>query len=175
MSQKKSFETIFIFLVFLLLALPFLLAFNDVLTKFVEKFVLWRLLQRFVVPLQTQIVGIVVSPFVGSYEAFADGMLVDGIPIKMSWNCLGWQSLVLFAISIVVALRDSSYTLFSKCEALILGFLGIFWINILRISFTVVLARYFEDVFRIVFHDYLAAITTAVFLVFFWWFAYAFI
>src|SRR3989344_5440741 len=94
MSQKKSFETIFIFLVFLLLALPFLLAFNDVLTKFVEKLVLWRLLQRFVVPLQTQIVGIVVPPLGGVSEPFAGGILVDRIQIKMSWFCFGGQFLV---------------------------------------------------------------------------------
>jgi hypothetical protein len=41
--------------------------------------------------------------------------------------------------------------------------------------FTVLLAVHVPPVFRIVFHDYLAAGTTVVWLFVFWWFGYAYV
>lgn len=175
MREKETFKIIFIFLAVSLMLLPFLVSFNEVLTKLVEKFGLYVWVQEQVVPLQTQLVGVLVRPFGIIYTAYRDGMVVNGLPMRMTWNCLGWQSLLLFGASLLMGLRGSSYTWFSKLQVIILGLFGIFWVNLLRITFTIILATFAMPFFRIVFHDYLAAITTVVFLLCFWWFSYAFV
>jgi hypothetical protein len=60
-------------------------------------------------------------------------------------------------------------------EASAIGILGTFWVNILRMLVTVLLAVYFPPVFRIVFHTYLAAGVSIAWLVFFWWFSYKYV
>lgn len=175
MKQKQTFKTIFLFLALLLSILPVLLTFNDVLTRLVDRFTLYVWLQEKLVPIESYLLGTIIRLFGVKYRPFRDGMLVNSIPLKMTWNCLGWQSMVLFGASLIVGLRDSSYSLFSKIEVIILGLFGIFWINIFRIAFTILLAVFAGPIFRIVFHDYLAAITTVLFLIFFWWFSYSFV
>ncbi len=174
-NQKQTFKTIFLLLAILLAVLPFLLTFNALLTDLFERFRVYVWIQDRVVPIQVYLVGVLAQPFGIEYVAYRDGMLVNGLPMKMTWNCLGWQSLLLFGASIVMGLKNSSYSLFSKTQVIVLGFFGIFWINLFRIAFTVFLAAFAMPVFRIVFHDYLAAITTVVFLVGFWWFSYSFV
>lgn len=48
-------------------------------------------------------------------------------------------------------------------------------INLLRMVFIVVGIYYVNTVFALLIHDYLAAITTVVFLIGFWWFSYSFV
>jgi len=57
----------------------------------------------------------------------------------------------------------------------LIGILGTFLINLLRIALTVVLLVVSRPLFAVVFHDYLAAIMTIIWLVIFWWFAYSFV
>lgn len=175
MKQKTVFGSIFLFFIFSLLLVPFILTFNDVITKLVERFVLYTLLQEKVLPLQVKVVGFVVREFGVDYIPYVDGMRVNGYRIYMTWNCLGWQSLLLFLLSLLISLWGSRYTFFSKIEACVLGLIGIFWINIFRISFTVILAAYARSLFRMVFHDYLAAFVTIIYLFLYWWFSYSFI
>lgn len=175
MKQKETFKTIFLLLAILLAVLPFLLTFNQILTDLVEKFELYNWVQAQVVPIQSQLVGYLVRPLGVDYLPFRDGMLVNNIPMQMTWNCLGWQSLLLFGASLLMGLKGGRYKTSTKAQVIILGLFGIFWVNLLRIAFTVFLAAFAMPVFRIVFHDYLAAITTVVFLVGFWWFSYSFI
>lgn len=174
-GKKSTFGMIFIFLVFLMMFLPVMLAFNDVLTKLMEEFVLYKFLQDKIVPLQVSLVGMIVTPFGIDYIAYKNGMVVNGVPLIVTWNCLGWQSLVLFLLTLLVGFRNGSYTYLSRFQVIILGLFGLFWVNLFRISFIVLLGAFLEPVFRLVFHDYLAAITTVLFLLAFWWFAYKFV
>src|SRR3972149_1315339 len=105
MREKKTFQTIFLLLSVILMILPVILTFNDVLTRLVEKFVLYAWFQERIVPFQTQLIGLLLRPFGVEYTPFKDGMLVNGLPLKMTWNCLGWQSLLLFGLSLVMGLR----------------------------------------------------------------------
>ena len=152
-----------------------MLIFNDVLTRLILSFKLYVYLEEIIVPFEVKVVGYVVRSFRVDYIPTPKGMIANGVKIRMSWNCLGWQSLVLFLISVVIGLKGASFTVFSKIEVIIIGLVGIFWINILRISLTVLLAAYLMDAFRLVVHDYLAAIVTILWLFFFWWFSYSFV
>lgn len=175
MKQKQAFSSIFIFLIISLLLVPFILTFNDVITKIVEHFVLYTLLQDKILPIQVKVVGFIVREMGIDYIPYADGMRINGYKIYMTWNCLGWQSLILFFLSLVVSLWGTGYTNFSKTQTIILGLIGIFWINIFRLSIIMVLAAYAMPLYRLVFHDYLAAFMSIGYLFVFWWFAYSFI
>ena len=175
MKQKKVYQSLFILLAFLLVLLPFLTTFNDVLTKIVLNFSFYIFLQQKVVPFEVGIVGVILKLMGIQYIQYPDGLQVDNIFLKFSWNCLGWQSLLIFLGSLVIGLKSASYTLSSKIKTISLGLLGVFWINILRISFTIILAKFSMPIFRYVFHDILAAFVTIIFLFFFWWFSFSFI
>ncbi len=178
MKQKETFKTIFFLLAILLAVLPFLVilvSFNEFFTHLVERLQLYTWMQDRVVPVQSQLVGVIVRPLGIQYVSLRDGMLVNGLRMQITWNCLGWQSLLLFGISLFLGLKGGSYTFSSKFQVIILGLFAIFWVNLLRISFIVFLAAYTMPLYRIVFHNYLAALTTLVFLIWFWWFAYSFV
>ncbi len=174
MRQKHAYTSLFTVFALTMMVLPFIVSFNEALTKLAEKFILYVWVQKLIVPLETRLVGVLVMPFNVTYKAYNNGMVVNGLPMYMTWNCLGWQSLLLLTVSLTAGLRGP-YSFWSKVETALLGILGIFWVNMTRITFTVLLAAFAPPVFRIVFHDYLAAFTSLIFLIAFWWFAYSFV
>lgn len=175
MRQKQLFKNVFLFLAIILMVLPFMLTFNSTLTRLVETISLYSFIQEKTVPLQVYLVSLIIRPLGIDYVLFKDGIMVNGISLKVTWNCIGWQSMVLFAGSLIFALKGTSYTFFSKSKAVFLGLFGIFWVNIFRMSFTVWLATFSTSIYKIVFHDYLAAFIAIAYLLIFWWFSYQFI
>ena len=101
-------------------------------------------------------------------------IVINNLNIQITWNCLGWQSFLLFFITLITGLKGK-YSKVLVLEALGIGVLGTFWLNIFRMLFTVLLAVHAPAIFRIVFHDYLAAGTTVIWLFIFWWFSYKYI
>ena len=175
MRQKKVFQIALAALAIMLAVLPFIVSINDLLTRVVENAGWYDWVQVNIVPLEIKLVGVMVS-FLGiDFVAYPEGFTANGTYARLSWNCIGWQSLVLFLITLPFGLKSGGYTWFSKLEAISLGLLGTFLVNLLRIAFTVVLLVYFRPLFAVVFHDYLAAIMTVVWLVVFWWFSYSFV
>jgi len=75
------------------------------------------------------------------------------VPIYISWNCVGWQSFVLFVVTPLTGLQ-ANYTRRSMVETVILGFLGTFLAHLLRISIVCVVACYVGQPPTVVFHDY---------------------
>jgi exosortase/archaeosortase family protein len=98
----------------------------------------------------------------------------EAIPIKLEWNCLGWQSMILLLITLVIGLRGN-YTIRSKAETLIVGILGTFISNLLRMAFIVSLAYYWNAAAAMIIHDYFASFVALVWMLFFWWFSYRYI
>lgn len=175
-KQKKVFISIFLGFTIVVLVLPFLVSFNEVLTKIVERNFLYIWIQNNIVPLEAKMMGAILMPF-GYKYAFSptnSTIVVNGLNMGITWNCLGWQSLLLLFVSLLVGFRGR-YTKISIMEALLIGILGTFWLNIARMLFTVLLAVHAPPLFRIVFHDYLAAGTTVIWLFIFWWFSYSFV
>lgn len=172
MREKRTFTIIFALLAVLLAILPFLVSFNEILTHLVEKFGLYMWVQNIIVPLEVKMVGVLVSPSGIRYLAHPGGMTVNGTYAQMTWNCLGWQSLLLFLITLLFGLQGN-YTLQSKIEAVLIGLLGTFFVNLLRLTIIVFLLAYSRPLFAIVYHDYLAAIVTIIWLFGFWYFSYS--
>lgn len=175
MRQKQVFKTIFLLTTIFLIILPFLVTFNEALTKIVEKFKLYMVIQDYVVPLQIRLVSVLVSPFPINFTPSQTGFIVNGTFLTMTWNCIGWQSLLLLAITLTVGFKNAKYTLSSKLEAVAIGILGTFLINLLRLTIIVIIFAYLRPIYTFVYHDYLAAIVTVIWLFFFWWFAYRYV
>lgn len=175
MKQKKVFGSLFAIFAILLIILPFLVSFNEFLTKFVERIKIYTWIQAAIVPYEIGMVRVITLPFGISFIPYTNGMVVNGTFLEMTWNCIGWQSLFLLLITLWVGLTSGKYTLLSKIEAIIIGLLGTFLMNLLRLSLIVLIWAYARPIYFYVYHDYLSAIATVIWLFFFWWFAYKYV
>lgn len=175
-KQKKVFLAILLVLSLVLATAPFLVTFNEVLTRVVEKNLLYIWVQDNIVPVEAKMMGVILMPFGYEYGFSPSNsmIVVNGINMGITWNCLGWQSFLLMLVTFLVGFKGR-FSKISILEALGIGVLGTFWLNIFRMLFTALLAVHAPAIFRIVFHDYLAAITTVIWLFGFWWFAYSFV
>lgn len=162
--------------------LPFVTTFNSVLTTLIDKVGLYKTLQDFIVPYESRLViGVVrvfkIPAFLAPSGDIASFYLLKNmvyLPVQIQWNCLGWQSLLLLGISFTFGL-EGNFSRFSKLECIVIGILGTFLINIFRMVFIITGAYFINSLFAFLIHDYFAALTTIVWLIFFWWFSYAFI
>lgn len=174
LQQKKTFQMIFILAALMLVLLPFFTTLNELLTRVVEKLHLYMVVQNFIVPWEVKFIGALLYPLKLDFVAHQMGMTVEGRYIGLTWNCIGWQGMLLLFISFIAGFQGS-YTRLSKLEAILIGVLGTFLINLFRMAFTTLLAAYYGQLFAILFHDYFATFVFIAWLLFFWWFVYGFV
>lgn len=173
--QKVTFQRLFTGLAVVLLLTPFITVFSEQLTTFLQKTPLYKLIQDFIVPYEVRIVVALLHILnipVGS--SGGSTLSVNGQPLGVTWNCLGWQSMFFLIVTFSSGLQGK-FTRSSKIEAIIIGVLGTFWVNIFRIMFLSLLGGYVPSIFAVVFHSYFAAFITLLWLIFFWWFSYSFV
>lgn len=177
--SKRTIMSVLLVLVLVLIVLPFWTSFQDLLTRLVMSMRWYRGLQDLIVPYELRVVGSVLS-FAGfpirvsrayiEWTKSAGGNEV----IYLAWNCIGWQTLVLFVITLLTGL-SGKHTLLSKLETLATGILGTYLINILRLSLVVVVYFMVGRPFGVVFHDYFSNLLTIAWLILYWWFSYGFV
>ncbi len=158
------------------LVLPFVTTFNEFLTKIVEGIGFYMLIQNTIVPSLVRMTGAILQYFFGVQTSVSSSSLYlqgAGLPVEIyiSWNCIGWQSLVLFLFTLVTGLQGS-YTLRSKVKCLLLGAEGTFLINLLRIVLSCLLAFHFGYLPAVIFHDYLGTLLLIAWLGIFWYFSF---
>jgi exosortase/archaeosortase family protein len=158
-----------------LLALPFVVSFDDLLARWAAALGLDALL-RAVVPVETGLAAAVLRGaglqasaagdrlFLGTHSALPQTLVV-------SWNCAGWQGLLLLAISLAVGLRGSQ-PLLSRLEVIGIGLAGTLLVNVVRIALVALLAARAGYVPAIVFHDYGGMLLGVAWLFCFWELAY---
>ena len=176
--EKKTFATLLIILAVVLMLLPFFTTFNDMLTRLVMRFEWYHFIQDKVVPVEIKMVAAAARLFgvkagtLGEYLALEK----NGRPflVEIAWNCVGWQSLVILAASFLTGLYGC-YTRTSKFLVVLAGLTGTFLVNILRITIVALFAYFFGQFPAIIFHDYGFIIITILWLIFFWWFSFAYI
>ena len=162
----------------LLLVLPFVTSFNDLLTAGAMQLGIAGPLQS-VAPMEVRMVVAVVN-LVGIHAGAAGSQLVvwngAGQPqtLFISWNCVGWQSLVLLGLSLVSGLRGQ-YTTAARVQVALLGLTGTLCMNLLRITAVCLLAASLGRVPAILFHDYGGTLLTLAWLLLFWGLAYRWI
>jgi len=172
-------RNLFFITTLVLLSLPLFTTFNEILTKVVEATGFYELLTRYIVPFETRAVSVILMPFgIDARPTLSNLFIkrVDGTTtsIFFSWNCLGWQSVVLLAITFITGL-SGNHKLTDKIETIILGISGTFLINLVRISFVVIVAYYFGQLTATIVHDYGGTLFTMGWFFFYWWFSYVYI
>lgn len=172
--QRRVFEVILTGLSILLAVLPIVVALNGTLTKVVEATSWYRFVQIYIVPYEVKIVAAVLYLVHIPSQIQTDGLNVNGTFLQVTWNCLGWQSLLFLCISLGVGL-GTRYKLWSIVETVMIGIAGTFLMNVLRMLTIVLLGAFARPIFALVFHDYLAAFLTVSWLLLFWWFSYGFV
>jgi exosortase/archaeosortase family protein len=173
--MKKTFKFIFLIFAVILLILPFATTFNELLTRIVENTGFYRLIEQLVVPYIAKIVASVLNFLPGiDSKSFPYGVVVNGTDVRVTWNCLGWQSFLLLIVSMLVGFRGD-YSVKSKIQVVALGLSGTFLINIFRIVFTAALVGWWSRLFAILFHNYFMTFVSILWLLFFWWFSYAYV
>lgn len=177
LSEKSTFKTLFLILAVILLILPFVTTFNEFLTTVVMKIKFYRFIQDIIVPYQVKMITVILSLFgITAYpglKTVSVGRAI-GSSFEISWNCIGWQSLILLLISLFTGLQGP-YAIYTKLQTVIIGFLGTFLVNIIRISLVIIIAYYFGRVAGMVFHDYFSTIIIVAWLFFFWWFSFGYV
>ena len=171
---RDTYQLILLLSAVTLLLLPFITTFNEFMTAMVMTMHLDGVLREWIVPAEARMVAVLLSPLGVDVSVSSTTVYIGGgdfpLPVFISWNCVGWQSLILFALTVKTGL-EGRYTLASQLRALSLGLLGIIWINLLRIAGIAMVAYYFGRLPAVLAHDYGGTIMTIVWLALFWYFA----
>ncbi len=177
-SQKTAFQ-IFLLLTLILAIFPFWNSFQDLLTRTVIKLNWYGFISETIVPYELRIVGIVLTLIhlpVKVGNNFIEFTRPDKTheAIYLIWNCVGWQSAVFLIITLITGL-SRKYSLRSRLETVLLGILGTYLINILRLVLVIIVYYFFGRLIGSIFHEYIVTLFTLIWILFFWWLAYSFV
>src|SRR5437016_5921895 len=158
----------------LLMVLPLVTTFDELLTTWAMRLGADNPLQA-IVPVEARMVVSLLG-LVGIHAAASGSHLVvwDSAgsmhTLFISWNCIGWQSLILFGVSLISGLRGG-HTAESRAQVLCIGLAGTMLLNLLRVAAVAVIAATVGVGPAILFHDYGGTILFVGFLFAFWTFA----
>ena len=158
----------------LLMLLPLVTTFDDFLTTWALQFGANNPLQAIVPGEARMVVGLL--GVVGINAAASGSHLVvwDGSgamhTLFISWNCIGWQSLVLLGVSFMSGLRGR-HPLEARVQVIVIGVAATMLLNLLRVAVVAGIAATIGVTPAVLFHDYGGTIITIAFLFGFWIFA----
>lgn len=158
----------------MLMVLPLVTTFNDLLTAWALQLGANNPLQA-IVPTESRMV-VTLLGFAGIRAASSGSHLVvwDGAgsmhTLFISWNCIGWQSLILFGVSLISGLRGG-HSFESRAQVVCIGVAGTMLLNLLRVSAVAAIAATIGVAPAVLFHDYGGTILFVGFLFAFWAFA----
>ena len=155
----------------LLMLLPLVTTFDDFLTTWALQFGANNPLQA-IVPVEARmVVGLL--GLVGIHAAASGSHLVvwDSAgamhTLFISWNCIGWQSLVLLGVSLISGLRGR-HPLEARLQVIVIGVAGTMLLNLLRVAVVAGIAATVGVTPAVLFHDYGGTILVIGFLFGFW-------
>lgn len=177
-SERTTISNLFIILVVMMVLLPFITTFQDILTRIILYFDFYRSFQNLVIPYEMRVVASILN-FINlptragpSYIEFVREEKVE--VIYLAWNCIGWQSFIFLIITLISGL-SGKHTIGSKLQALLVGALGTYLVNIFRLVLVIVMYYYTGRGLGVVFHDYFSNLLSITWLFVFWWIAYSFV
>lgn len=159
----------------LLLVLPFFVTFNEAITKGVQAIGGDRWLASWIEPYEGRLAAAFLL-LVGIPASVGPGSLILGSSdfptvLNITWNCVGWQSVLLFSLSCVTALAGD-HPRSAKIAAGLVGLLGLLLMNIVRIAVVGMVAFWFGNLPAIIVHDYGTILASIAYLIGFWALAY---
>ena len=158
----------------LLMVLPLVTTFNDLLTTWALQLGANNPLQS-IVPAESRMVVAMLS-LIGVHAAASGSHLVvwdtsgSMHTLFISWNCIGWQSLVLFGVSLASGLRGSQ-PLESRAQVVLIGVAGTMLLNLVRVAMVALIAATIGVGPAVFLHDYGGTLMFVAFLFAFWAFA----
>jgi exosortase/archaeosortase family protein len=158
----------------LLMLLPLVTTFDDLLTTWAMQLGANSPLQA-IVPVEARmVVGLL--GLVGIHAAASGSHLVvwEGAgamhSLFISWNCIGWQSLVLLGVSLMTGLRGR-HPLEARVQVIVIGVAGTMLLNLLRVAAVAAIAATIGVTPAVLFHDYGGTLLVITYLFLFWKFA----
>lgn len=174
-TRKPIIRLLLIMGAILLMILPFVTTFNEFLTRIVENAGLDAILTDWVVPIEARMIAVILGMVGIPSQVSTTSIYLDKggffLPVYISWNCVGWQSFILYAATLVTGIQGP-YTKISKAEAMVVGFLGTFLLNLLRIASVAAVAFFFGQVPAVIYHDYGGTVIILLWLFAYWWFSH---
>jgi exosortase/archaeosortase family protein len=174
-TRKPIIRLILIMCAILLMILPFVTTFNEFLTRIVESAGLDAILTDWVVPVEARMIAVILGLVGIPSQVSTTSIYLDKggffLPVYISWNCVGWQSFILYAATLVTGIQGP-YTKVSKAEAMVVGFLGTFLLNLLRIASVAAVAFFFGQLPAVIYHDYGGTVIILLWLFAYWWFSH---
>lgn len=154
-----------------MVVLPFVTTFDDVLTAVGTHLGIVAPLQV-IVPIEVRL-AVAALAGVGIHAAAAGNQLVvwngsgAAQTLFISWNCVGWQSLILLGLSLGIGLRGQmSWS--SRLQVIVFGIAGTILVNVARIATVCLLAASLGYLPAILFHDYGGTLLLIAWLFTFW-------
>ena len=157
----------------LLMVLPLVTTFDDLLSGWALQLGANNPLQS-IVPVESRMVVGLLSA-IGIHSAAAGSHMVvwdragSMHVLLISWNCIGWQSLILLLVSFISGLRGR-HPLESRVQVVIIGVAGTMLLNLLRVAAVAALAAIWGQTPAILFHDYGGTVLVVGWLFGFWMF-----
>jgi len=162
----------------LLMLLPFVTTFDDLLTSWALALGANNPLQG-IVPIEARmVVGLLGA--VGVHAAASGSHLViwDSTgsmhTLFISWNCIGWQSLILLGLSFMSGLRGRQ-SWEARVQVVLIGIAGTMLLNLTRVAAVAAIAATIGQTPALLFHDYGGTIIVVAWLFAFWIFVQRFI
>ncbi len=162
----------------LLMLLPFVTTFNELLTSWALALGANNPLQG-IVPIETRmVVGLLGAAGIHAAASGSHLVIWDSAgsmhTLFISWNCIGWQSLILLGVSFLSGLRGQQ-TVEARVQVVLIGVAGTMLLNLMRVAAVAAIAATFGQTPATIFHDYGGTILVVVWLFAFWIFAQRFI
>lgn len=174
-TRRPIIRLVLIMAAILVMILPFVTTFNEFLTRIVETTGLDRILTDWVVPVEARMLAVILKLVGIPSQVSTTSIYLDKggffLPIYINWNCVGWQSFILYAITLVTGIQGP-FTKASKFEAMLVGFLGTFLVNLLRIASVAVVAYWWGQLPAVIYHDYGGTVIILLWLFAYWWFSH---
>jgi exosortase/archaeosortase family protein len=123
-------------------------------------------------------VGVMLLPFGYKPMVIGQYLSLNGLKspllVEIAWNCIGWQSFIILLLTLLPGL-SGNFSPVSKFKAAIVGVLGTFLLNLIRISVVLIIVFHLGSAPALLFHDYAGSFLSILWLFIFWWFSYQYI
>jgi len=177
-KTKETFGSIFIFIAIFLLVSPLITTFNESLTALIMKINFYQKIQNTITPPLIRMMAVILKSLGIKTQASLSSLSLyktgKKVILSVSWNCIGWQSLLLLILTFITGL-SGNYLLSSKLRCIGIGVLGTFLVNIFRMTTVALIAFFVGKLPAVLFHDYIANFIPIIWFFLFWKFSFEFV
>ena len=157
----------------LLMVLPLVTTFDDLLTSWALRLGADNPLQAIVPTEARMVVGLLTAAGIHAAASGSHIVVWDRAGtmhlLLISWNCIGWQSLILLGVSFLSGLRGH-HPLEARAQVIAIGVAGTMLLNLLRVAAVAALAATWGSTPAVLFHDYGGTLLVVGWLFAFWLF-----